>query len=296
MKSQKEYINMSKIFILCRNKNNRNSSAALERALLAEGLDVYRVTANRIPLRRVEDADFIINHGVSAVPIWIDRVKGTCIWLNAPNTVRISADKLRSQEALEAASIPCLEATTEYNRAVDWLTEGSRVVSRLTLRGSQGRGIVLSPPDELPVHAGLYTKVVEGDGVREYRVYIVGGKAVDMVQKRRFGADRRERNNIEENEYTRTIRAHRNGWVFSRNNNDATPEIQHHINELAERTASAIGLGWGGIDLIAVPNGNGNLKDLRVVEPNTSIGLSGDGATLTILSAAIKDMVMHDNR
>lgn len=278
-----------RVFILCRSKARRNSSAALERALLDRGVNVYRVTANHVPLRRVEDADIIINHGVSATPIWIDRVRPSCQWLNRPNTVYVSANKARTQRAFEEADIPCLEATDEYNRAIDWLCEGSRVITRTVLSGSQGRGIVLSPPDPLPVCGNLYTKVVEGEGVREYRVYIVDGKAVDQVEKRRFGRDRRENDGIEDNEYTRTIRAHRYGWVFSRNNNSATPMKRASINSLAEQAADAIGLGWGGVDIIVTND------DMRVIEPNTSIGLSGDGATLSILSDALCVMLGTSN-
>jgi glutathione synthase/RimK-type ligase-like ATP-grasp enzyme len=277
------------VFILCRSKARNNSSALLENELLRMGEDVYRVTAAHVPLRRVESADVIINHGVSAVPIWMGRVRPDCKWLNLPSTVHTSANKLRTQRALEEAGVPCLEAVEDYNSAMDWLSEGSRVITRLRLGGSQGRGIVLSPPDRLPVHASLYTKVVEGEGVREYRVYIVNGHAIDQVQKRRFGRDRRERDGIVDNDYTRTIRAHRNGWVFSRNNNSADLETRTRINALAERAASAIGLGWGGIDIIVSGD------DMRVVEPNTSIGLSGDGATTRILTAAICGMLDCNN-
>jgi D-alanine-D-alanine ligase-like ATP-grasp enzyme len=140
----------------------------------------------------------------------------------------------------------------------------------------------------------LYTKLFTGPQVREYRVYIVNGKAVDTIEKRRKGRQwYRDHNLDRESPYTTYVRSHKNGWAFARNTSDATPEEISYIEAWAERAAEALQLGWGGVDMIVSRvegehvEAAGELSDVRVVETNTSIGIYQAPRTTEVLGEAL---------
>jgi hypothetical protein len=239
-------------------------------------------------LRNPELVDTVINYGVSATPVWVDRLPRHVRWINTLDTVHVSAHKLRSFRELYDLSVPILDWTVDYNEAAYWLAEGCTVVTRGRLQGARGQGIVLSPPDRLPTHAGLYTKLFTGDNVREYRVYVVGGHAIDVTEKRRWSRARLTEAGIDRNDpYTKLIRTNGNGWVFARNTMDATEEHLVTIRALAEQCASAIDLGLGAVDIIVQFTDSGKLLDARVVEPNTSVSLVGDRTTRQRIADAL---------
>ena len=276
------------VWILCAQKARGNSSHELYRALQRAGVNCYRVTAGTRPRYSPTRVHTIINWGVSRMPIWIDDVPEGVRWFNHPGTVSISANKLDMQVALGELGLPW---TTSKVVAEQDILDGYTVVSRGILNGSQGKGITLSPPDPLP-DAELYTVLFEGNRVREYRVYIVDGKAVDVTEKRRMNSTRRAEMGIDARDpYTRLIRAHRNGWVFARNTTQANDESKFKISKYAEIAAARVGLGVGAVDMIASFNENDAsvVKDMRAVETNTQIGINGEPACADRLAAALKE-------
>lgn len=286
---------MRNVFILARSKARGNSSHALELALRERGIDAYRCTARRVPARDIRQATVIIDYGVGTVPVWQGRVRPGTRWLNTPDTVRTSANKIRTQRALERAGVPCVESTTVREEAERWLEQGETVVSRTVLEGCRGAGIVLSPPDPLP-EARLYTKLFSGR-VREYRAYIVGGRTIDVTQKRRWSRERTDAAGIDRDDpYTKLIRTNGNGWVFARNSIDASDEVLEAVRALGTQCAEAINLGVGAVDIVVRTNRLGQMLGIAVVEPNTSVSLVGDRTTRSIMANAIVEEIRHAHR
>lgn len=277
------------VFILCRRKARGNSSWHLEQQLNARDINAYRVTAGNDPRYSPERVRAVINYGVSRIPVWAGRLPQGCRWFNEPATVSISANKLDTFRNLRLAGIATLDWTQDRMVATAWKEGGDIVVSRTLLNGARGQGIVLSPPDPLPV-ADLYTKLFTGETIREYRAYIVGGKVVDITQKRRWRRERLAEAGIDRNDpYTSLIRTNGNGWVFARRSNDAGERVLHQIKQLAEDTASAIWLGIGAVDVVVKTGRSGELLDAAVVEPNTSVSLVGDRTTRSIMADALAE-------
>lgn len=283
------------VFILCRRKARGNSSWHLERELRELGVNAYRVTANVYPKYRPENVIAVINYGVSRVPIWAGRLPSGCRWFNEPATVSISANKLNTFVNLRLAQVATLDWTQDRMVATAWKENGDTIVSRTLLNGARGRGIVLSPPDPLPV-AELYTKLFSGGNIREYRAYVVGGKVIDITQKRRWRRARLEAAGIDRDDpYTKLIRTNGNGWVFARNSNDAGERVLHQVRQLGEATASAIFLGLGAVDIVVKTGSSGELLDAAVVEPNTSVSLVGDRTTRTVVAKALAAELKEQN-
>lgn len=280
----------ARVWILCARKTRGNSSWTLYRELQRLGVNCYRVTAGTNPRYSPSRVHTIINWGVSRPPIWESRLPEDVRWFNTTLAVSISANKRLMQEQLGECGLPWTHNKFE---AESWIDTGKTVVSRGILNGSQGRGITLSPPDQLP-NAELYTQLIEkrdGGSVREYRVYIVDGKAIDITEKRRMRRERREELGIDARDpYTRLIRAHRNGWVFARNTMQATAEQCDTIKRCAE-VACKTWIGIGGADMIVRYHANGEIDDIYTVETNTQVGISGDGTTAAILAEALKEVL-----
>ena len=280
----------AQVWILCAHKARGNSSHELYRALHRAGVNCYRVTAGTRPRYSPSRVHTIINWGVSRMPVWIDDVPEGVRWFTHPDAVSISADKIKMQEALGDLG---LTYTVSHDTAQAWVDSGRTVVARGLISGSQGRGITLSPPDLLP-NAQLYTKLFTGHRVREYRVYIVDGKAVDVTEKRRMNSTRRAEMGIDARDpYTRLIRAHRNGWVFARNTTQASTESKLKISKYAEIAAARVGLGIGAVDMIAsfYENDASDVRNMRAVETNTQIGINGEPACADRLAAALKEVL-----
>lgn len=275
------------VFILARSKKRRVYSAKLERELRARGMNVYRVTAGRVPKYRPERVKAVINYGVSAMPVWADRLPRDVVWFNHPRMVSISANKWNSILWMHDNHPHLnLDWTGNYSEAREWLNNGEPVVVRHMLRSHSGRGVELVfPGDEAPWDmnkAHLFTKLYlpksRDEHVREYRFYIVNGVCVDVAEKRRYGKDRREMMGIEDTPISKYVRTNANGWVFARNTMSIREDTLRHLKGQVEQLADDFGLGFGGIDCIARlgprdDEGYRELIEWRVVEPNTAIGL-----------------------
>lgn len=170
----------------------------------------------------------------------------------------IAANKLHTLAAI--ASINSLEYTTLKNPALRWLGEGSIVYARTKLCASQGRGIVIVPPDadEL-VDAPLYTRGIPGDLV-EFRVHVFKGQVIDVVQKKRLSRERR--GEVEPNDL---IRNHENGYIFAREG----IVVPDGVKDVALRSIPLLSLDFGAVDVVW------NGHSAYVLECNSAPGLEG---------------------
>lgn len=283
---------MSNVFIICRSKARGNSSYNLMRAMEDEGLNVYRTTPTHVPLRSRSWSDVYVNYGCSQRPVWWDDIPRLRKLLNPFNTVRVSARKTLMQQAFRDADIPCLISTRDRTVAEAWADDDAPVVCRTLSAASRGRGIVIAHNINEVVGAPLYTKLFTGNRVREYRVYLVDGHAVDIAEKRRRGRGWcREHNVDRDSEITNLIRTHGNGWVFARNTFEANEQEREVICRAAERAGDAIGMGIGGVDMIVDRDDAGNLSRVVAVETNTSLGLDRGATTTRLLARGIKTTV-----
>ena len=243
-------------------------------AILEQGVEAYRVTPSRIPYRSRSWSDNYINYGCSQQPVWWDDIPRLRKIINPFGTVRLSSRKSLMQQTFREEGVPCLDFTRNHDTAAQWAEDGV-VVCRTLERASQGRGIVLAHSPEELVPCSLYTKLFTGHRVREYRVYIVAGKAVDITEKRRRRSEWFEERGLDrDDEYLKYIRSYKNGWVFARNTMEANEDERQLIMGVAENAAWSINLGLGAVDMIVnrYPD-SGELMDIRAVETNTSLGI-----------------------
>lgn len=246
---------MAEVFVLARNKrSNRVYSYYLTEALIAAGIDAYRVTPTHCPLHRPEDAKMVINYGVSAMPIWWDRLPQGCLLLNHPEHVGVSAHKLHMMFGMEHVfgAEHMLEGYTSRDAAQQAIDNGKVIMARTKLTSHSGKGIVISPPDELP-DARLYTVVRRGRNVREYRIFYVLGKVVGAVCKRRKspatlvaqGTPPALARTWWDDVYHTHVRAWKNGWTFSGNLPVDDPAL---LSDIAGRAGRM--LPWGVVDVL----------------------------------------------
>lgn len=173
-------------------------------------------------------------------------------WINNPwNTYRAS-NKLLTFEALESAGIRHVPYTTSKEIAEGWSQNEVTVLAR-TLTGQGGSGITIVAPGEAMPNALLYTKYFIKQ--KEFRVHAVGGKVIDVQQKRRKnGADK----NV-------LIWNHKNDYVFCHKDVEEPVELR----KLGVDAVAAVGLDFGAVDLIW----NQYQDQCFVLEVNTAPGL-----------------------
>ena len=262
------------VFILCRSKRRSNWSALLDRRLTALGVPVWRATPNALPKYSLERVKLVINYGTGTTPIWWDRLPDDCVILNAPEQVDVSAHKIRMQDALpEGHRLPYFTTKVEAQEVID---AGGTIVSRTLLKSHSGRGIVLSPYDELP-EARLYTQLIHGDTIKEYRLWFGPEGMLDVAQKKRWRTERLREAGIDpEDYYARMIQAWDNGWVFA------------HLNMACNNTAlfSTIVLEaqkiltWGCVDVLI----DHESENWWIVETNSAPGMASTRTTDALLS------------
>ena len=228
------------------------------------------VTCNFRPKYQVPDNAAIINYGRSQYPIWYMEARERGVtFINKPDAVARSVDKIQTLTILTNAGIPCLEFTTKWEEAEQWYKNGHGIIARKTVTGKQGKGITYLPPN-IP-HTGiqdfpLYTKHYAKDV--EFRVHVVDGKVVDYVQKKRMGREKLSKIGLAEPDML--LRNHKRGWVFARNN------IIHSetVKGMAIRATEALGLDYAGIDILAKVDEEGGIYDAVVCESNSAPGMN----------------------
>lgn len=192
-------------------------------------------------------------------------------YLNHPQSVRNSSDKISTFKLLTEAGIPTVPWTTDKDEALNWIkVDKAMVVARTLTRASEGRGAVFSSsPDDLP-NAPLYTKYVKK--AAEYRVNVAFGKVINIRQKRRRKDFDGEVNNL--------CRTHDNGWVYCSEGVDKDNEI---LCNLSLSSVSSLGLDFGAVDIIY----NLHYNSYYVLEVNSAPGMEGE--TLNNFIEALKN-------
>ena len=236
---------------------------------LANFFNAYEVTCNYKPTVKVPDGAIILNYGRSEWPIWAeDAIARGCTFLNVPDAVANSVDKLKTLELLSTNNTPCLETTSSFEEAHSWLEEQQDVIVRHILNGKQGKGVELvkhtSSIEALP-HAPLYTKFY--DKTHEFRVHVFNGKVIDYVQKKRMGSKKLEERGLEQ--VDELARNHKRGWVFA--HKDII--MDDTIKQLGIDTAKVLGLDYAGVDILAKVE-DGVVLDAVVCESNSAPGMS----------------------
>ena len=206
--------------------------------------------------------DIIINWGnSSSIPF-------ACQVLNEPYHVATATNKLKAFEILcNNVNIP--RYTTISSEA---LQSYKRVFVRQTVSGHSGEGILVVDTEDVEFlpPAPLYVEAVAKKN--EYRAIVVGGKVVDLKQKR-LASDAPE-------DRSKFIRNLQNGWIFARDN----VEYIEGLNEIAIKAVNALGLDFGAVDIITDKN-----NVLYVLEVNTAFGL--EGQTIELVGDALKDLI-----
>jgi glutathione synthase/RimK-type ligase-like ATP-grasp enzyme len=209
-------------------------------------------------------SDTIINWGRSTMPSHWPRY--TMSIINHPNNVAIACNKLDTFLLLGLNGIQIPEWTTDIHQAQTWVDEGHTIYGRKTLTGHSGQGIIIIKGGEegySPEIVGgeypecpLYTKATKAK--YEYRVHVMAGKAIDVVQKKK-------KENFDGG--TNGIRNRSNGWVYAHNNINV-PSL---VVEQAIKAVQVLGLDFGAVDIGYKERDNISF----VYEVNTAPGLVG---------------------
>lgn len=201
----------------------------------------------------VKQGDLVVNWGSSQKYLNLPVAN---LILNDPVLVGNATNKLKAFQALSDAGVSVVAWTVDKLKARLWQKEdGSTIVVRQKLTGHSGEGIIVVEPGEETPDAPLYTRYIFKE--KEYRVHVVGSKAVD-TQRKIKDPDREV--------VTWKVRSHANGFIFARNNIDHDPAR----DELAVASCNALGLDFGAVDIIQDKKGN-----YYVLEVNTAPGLEG---------------------
>lgn len=223
--------------ILVQDRISRSSKRELRPSLRCRRITPYSVGVRPIP----ENAT-IINFGGGRLPV---HAPASARVLNKPDAVATCANKLATFRKLQEANVASVRWTDDRNKAEEWLRKGKSVLARLQLASSGGRGIRVVRPGEELAQAPLYTRYFPK--THEFRVHVVDGQAIDIVEKKL-------RDNLRGNREERSlIRNHRNGWVFAHGDlicshpNDITT-----LKNLGVGAVAALGLDFGAVDILAV--------------------------------------------
>jgi len=148
--------------------------------------------------------------------------------INSPDAIFTCASKVKTTALLQSLGIrsPKTLFTASRDLAVKFLLDHQRVVYK-PVYGYDGNGIrLLTTPDELPEGPFYLQEYVPND--HDYRVFVIDGEAV--------GAIIRKSSSLAHN-------IHQGGIGMAC---EVTPEM----NEIAGSAAEAVGVDYGGVDLL----------------------------------------------
>jgi hypothetical protein len=209
--------------------------------------------------------DVIVNWGnVGPIP----NPKG-CHILNKQEAVGYAINKKKTFEVLSAYDIDTVPWTANRAVAEEWLKMGRTVVARKTLTGHEGAGIVIVEKVNELIQAPLYTLYI--NKVKEFRVHATPFGVIDTqwkVHDPKLGPPKDWK-----------VRSYANGFIFQRKGIIASPAR----DQLAIQTVRALGLDFGGLDIIEDKQGN-----FYVVEVNTAPGI--EGTTVGLYGAALRQL------
>jgi len=178
----------------------------------------------------VSRGEAVVNWGRSDRPDWY---KEGLHWLNHPDVIINSVDKLRSFECFKEAGVHHVPFSTEMEWARSWARKGAWIACRQDTKSYDGKGLVLAKTLNQIVDAPLYTRFI--DGIAEFRAYVFRGKCIDLLKKfsEKGGANPH-------------IRTDANGWNYTYNFH-AAPE---GYEKPAIKAIKSCGLDFGGVDLL----------------------------------------------
>ena len=217
---------------------------------LARSIGAIQVYANKHYKPR--RSDILIRWGNPQPPTWAESIPD--IVLNGSKLTATASNKLRAYKVLEIQNISVPRHTELRSVAQSWNTD---VFVRHELYGHGGAGIEIVARGRRLPHAPLYTEAIENHG--EYRVHVFDGEVIDYCKKRRL------RDVPPANDTEARIRSYDNGWIFSRLNLKRLKRIK----ELAISSVEALGLTFGGVDIVRDQNGK-----VFTIEINTACGMS----------------------
>ena len=206
----------------------------------------------------------VINWGSSTVP---EHLSENVHWINHPDNVSLSSNKLFTLSKLTEAGVPCPEFTTDREVAQSWCDAGEVVIVRKLLSAHSGRGIVVCEGGEHVPSAPLYTKYIKKS--HEYRYHALPDGSHFITQKRRSRS-------VADEDVDWRIRNHQNGFIFA-------AELSHRpndIEELCERAKEVLGLDFCAFDVLY----NEHQDKSYIIESNCAIGLAGRTVELYVNS------------
>lgn len=245
--------------ILLQDRVSKTSKQSLRPALRAR-----RITPFSNNIRPIPNGAVVVNFGATEIPAWI---RPDMVLLNTPDAIRDSSNKYHTFVKLKEANVPTVRWTVDVAEVQRWLDKGHKCLARTQLASSGGRGIRVlgggGPKEAIP-DAPLYTRYFPK--THEFRVHVVGNKAVDLVEKK-------AKLETEEN---RVIRNHRNGWAFAHDSLSIThPDDVASLQALAVQAIGAVGLDFGAVDILSCLD-DGNPRRITrslVCEVNAAPGI-----------------------
>jgi glutathione synthase/RimK-type ligase-like ATP-grasp enzyme len=178
-----------------------------------------------------------------------------CTFLNHPDKVRNAINKIDTFAILSACGVSHVPITQDIDQAKEW-QKTNIVLARSVTNGSAGNGIhIVRAGDPMP-SAAFYSLYIKKEA--EYRVQVLNEKVIDFYQKKkRVG------------EQSHLIRSHKNGYVACKTGVSLPEQTRH----LASSAVKALGLDFGGVDIVQGKNGK-----FYVLEVNTAPGLTKNSA------------------
>jgi hypothetical protein len=255
--------------ILVQDRISRTSKHSLRPALRCRRITPYSKDIQPIPKGSVA-----INFGGGAfgtLPGVLKRAvdEKICVILNPPDKVAISSNKLRTFELFAKSQVPTVRWTVDKGEAGKWLGKGHKVLCRMALASSGGRGIrVLEAVGDIP-DAPLFTRYFPK--THEFRVHVVDGEAIDITEKK-------VRNEIKD-KADRLIRSHSNGWVHAHDLLSVNhPDDLASLRALAVKAISAVGLDFAAVDVLCTLSEGEprRLKSAVVCEVNSAPGIENE--------------------
>jgi hypothetical protein len=195
------------------------------------------------------------------------------IVLNRQEAVARAINKRTTFQVLAGAGVSTVPWTANKAVAREWLDNGLIVVARKTLTGHEGAGIVIIKTVHDFIDAPLYTQYILNRS-REFRVHATQHGVIDTQWKVRD--PKRE-------VISWKVRSYKNGFIFQRKG--VEPNAKR--DALAIQAIKALGLDFGGLDIIEDKQGN-----LYVLEVNTAPGI--EGLSVTRYAEALSKLTRGD--
>lgn len=205
--------------------------------------------------------DTIINWGNTQKGTWWGALeaKGAKV-LNHPDVVTTASNKILALKAMDEAGVSIPDFTEDMEEAKSWFNDGKVVVARTIVSGHQAKGVhmLAKEGDTEFVRAPLYTMYIKKS--KEFRVHVVGGRVIDVAQKRL--SHNKPRDSVDYR-----IRNYGGGWIYARTD----IEVPDDVKTQAVAAVQSLNLDFGAVDV----GWNEHYKRAVVYEVNSAPGLTG---------------------